>query len=103
MGNLNFSPIMLALGNGSYGKLLKTYYAKQQDSGTETSSKEKQIGQCSRQNLGREENPKVSKEVQEANANLTTGLSNLRNSVSALQRTVRRIRIRKMDRAQRIK
>ncbi|EOS29565.1 hypothetical protein C807_02803 [Lachnospiraceae bacterium 28-4] len=85
MGNLNFLSDYASIRNGSYGKLLKTYYAKQQDSGTETSSKESRSGSVLDRILEEKKNPKVSKEVQEANANLTTGLSNLRNSVSALQ------------------
>lgn len=44
MGNLNFLSDYASIRNGSYGKLLKTYYAKQQDSGTETSSKESRSG-----------------------------------------------------------
>ncbi len=85
MGNLNFLSDYASIRNGSYGKLLKTYYAKQQDSGTETSSKESRSGSVLDRILEEKKNPKVSKEVQEANANLTTGLSNLKNSVSALQ------------------
>ena len=35
MGNLNFLSDYASIRNGSYGKLLKTYYNKAKDSGTE--------------------------------------------------------------------
>ena len=66
MGNLNFLSDYASIRNGSYGKLLKTYYAKQQDSGTETSSKESRSGSVLDRILEEKKNPKVSKEVQEA-------------------------------------
>lgn len=85
MGNLNFLSDYASIRNGSYGKLLKTYYAKKQDSGTEGSSKQSRSGDVLDKILEQKKNPKVSKDVQEANANLTTGLSTMRTSVSALQ------------------
>lgn len=85
MGNLNFLSDYASIRNGSYGKLLKTYYAKKQDSGTEGSSKPSRSGDVLDKILEQKKNPKVSKDVQEANANLTTGLSTMRTSVSALQ------------------
>ena len=85
MGNLNFLSDYASIRNGSYGKLLKTYYAKKQDSGTEGSSKQSRSGDVLDRILEEKKNPKVSKDVQEANANLTTGLSTMRTSVSALQ------------------
>lgn len=85
MGNLNFLSDYASIRNGSYGKLLKTYYAKKQDSGTEGSSKQSRSGDVLDRILEQKKNPKVSKDVQEANANLTTGLSTMRTSVSALQ------------------
>lgn len=85
MGNLNFLSDYASIRNGSYGKLLKTYYAKKQDSGTEGSSKKSGSSNVLDRILEEKKNPKVSKDVQEANANLTTGLSNLKTSVSALQ------------------
>ena len=39
MGNLNFLSDYASIKNGSYGKLMKTYYGTTQDSGTGTSSK----------------------------------------------------------------
>lgn len=85
MGNLNFLSDYASIRNGSYGKLLKTYYSKAQDSGTETSSKQSRTGDVLDRILEEKKNPKVSKDVQEANANLTAGLSNMKTSVSALQ------------------
>lgn len=85
MGNLNFLSDYASIRNGSYGKLLKTYYAKKQDSGTEGSSKQSRSGDVLDRILEQKKNPKISKDVQEANANLTTGLSTMRTSVSALQ------------------
>ena len=85
MGNLNFLSDYASIRNDSYGKLLKTYYAKKQDSGTEESSKQSRSGDVLDRILEEKKNPKVSKDVQEANANLTTGLSTMRTSVSALQ------------------
>ena len=85
MGNLNFLSDYASIRNGSYGKLLKTYYAKKQDSGTEGSSSQSRSGDVLDRILEEKKNPKVSKDVQEANANLTAGLSTMRTSVSALQ------------------
>ena len=85
LGNLNFLSDYASIRNGSYGKLLKTYYNKVQNSGTETSSKQSRTGDVLDRILEEKKNPKVSKEVKEANANLTAGLSNMKTSVSALQ------------------
>ena len=85
MGNLNFLSDYASIKNGSYGKLMKTYYAKAQDSGTTGSSSKSRSNDVLERILEEKKNPKVSKDVQEANANLTTGLSSLKNSVSALQ------------------
>lgn len=85
MGNLNFLSDYASIRNGSYGKLLKTYYAKKQDSGTEGTGAKSESSNVLDRILEEKKNPKVSKDVQEANANLTTGLSNLKTSVSALQ------------------
>lgn len=85
MGNLNFLSDYASIRNGSYGKLLKTYYNKAKDSGTEASSKQSSSGNVLDKILEAKKNPKVSKDVQEANANLTTGLSTMKNTVAALQ------------------
>ena len=85
MGNLNFLSDYASLKNGSYGKLMKTYYNKVQNSDTEGTSKKSSSSTVLDRILDEKMHPKVSKEVQEANANLVTGLSNMRSSVSALQ------------------
>lgn len=84
MGNLNFLSDYASIKNGSYGKLMKTYYGTKQDSSTGSSSS-KSSSNVLDKILEEKKNPKVSKDVQEANAKLTTGLSSLSSSVSALQ------------------
>lgn len=73
--------------NGSYGKLMKAYYAeaKSSSSGTTSTGKKSNSSNVLDKILEEKRNPKVSKEAQKANAELTTGLSYLKNSVSALQ------------------
>lgn len=87
MGNLNFLSDYASIKNGSYGKLMKNYYNKvlNSDSNTEGTSTKRGSGNVLDKILDEQMHPKVSKDTQEANANLTTGLSNIRNSVSALQ------------------
>lgn len=73
--------------NGSYGKLMKAYYAeaKSSSSGTTSTGKKSNSSNVLDKILEEKRNPKVSKEAQKANAELTTGLSYLKNSVSTLQ------------------
>ncbi|MDE7222530.1 MAG: hypothetical protein K2O34_01960 [Acetatifactor sp.] len=74
--------------NGSYGKLMKAYYAdagSTQTSGTTTASKRSNKSNVLDRILEEKKNPTVSKEAQKANAELTTGLSSLKTSVSTLQ------------------
>lgn len=85
MGNLNFLSDYASIKNGSYGKLMKAYYGAGQSSVTAESSKKSGSTTVLDKILEEKKNPKVSKDVQKANANLTTGLSSLRSSVSALQ------------------
>lgn len=82
--NLNFLSDYASIKNGSYGKLMKAYYAEQKSGaasgGTKRSSKN------ILQKLEEEKkHPKVSKDVQQANSDLTSGLSSLKGSLSALQ------------------
>ncbi len=84
LGNLNFLSDYASIKNGSYAKLMKSYYGTKQSSAAE-SGKKSSSGNVLEKILEEKKNPKVSKDVQEANANLTTGLSNLKTSVSALQ------------------
>ena len=85
MGNLNFLSDYASIKNGSYGKLMKTYYGTGLDAGKVSSGKKYSSNNVLDKILDEKKNPKVSKEAQEANANLTTGLSSLKTSVSALQ------------------
>lgn len=74
-----------AIKNGSYKRLLKSYYGSEQSSGTSSSSKSRKSSNMIDKILEEKRNPKVSKDVQEANSNLTAGLSTLKSSVSMLQ------------------
>lgn len=74
-----------SIKNGSYGKLLKAYYGTAQTSDTTTTSGKSSSDNILNKILEERRNPKVSEDVQEANANLTTGLSSLTSSVSTLQ------------------
>ena len=73
--------------NGSYAKLMKAYYAeaKSSSSGTSSTGKKSKSSNVLDKLLEEKRNPKVSKEAQKANAELTTGLSYLKSSVSTLQ------------------
>ena len=93
LGNLNFISDYASIKNGSYGKLMKAYYGTAQSSSTsssatassENSSSKSRTSNVLERILEEKKNPKVSKETQEANAKLTTGLSDLRTSISALR------------------
>ncbi|GFI03180.1 MAG: hypothetical protein HFI44_06640 [Lachnospiraceae bacterium] len=85
MGNLNFLSDYASIKNGSYGKLMKSYYGVSQSSSTTASSKKYSSNNVLERILEEKKNPKVSKDVQKANGNLTMGLSSLKSSVSALQ------------------
>ncbi len=83
-GNLNFFSDYASIKSGSYGRLMKAYYGRQ-DSGTTANGTKTNTSNVLDRILEERKHPKVSKEVQEANSNLTTGISNLKKSVSALQ------------------
>ncbi len=86
IGNQNFFADYASIRNGSYARLMKAYYGKGTSSSTSTSGSRSSSGNnILEQILEERRNPKVSKEVQEANSNLTTSLSSLNKSVSALQ------------------
>jgi len=85
VGSSNFLTDYAAIKNGSYGKLMKSYYGTVKSSGTGAAGKSGSSSNIIDKILEEKKHPKVSKEAQEANANLTTGLSNLKTSVSALQ------------------
>ncbi|MDE5803122.1 MAG: hypothetical protein K2I22_09440 [Lachnospiraceae bacterium] len=93
LGNLNFLSDYTSIKNGSYGKLMKAYYGSSQSSSvsaTSTSSAESTSKSRTSNMLDRileeKRNPKVSKDTQEANAKLTSGLSNLNTSLSTLRK-----------------
>lgn len=87
MGNLNFLSDYASIRNGSYGKLMKAYYGTGQASGTSGTSGS--TGRSSYNILEKMEqekrNPKVSKDIQEANTSLRSGLGALKNSIATLQ------------------
>lgn len=85
MGNLNFLSDYASIKNGSYGKLMKSYYGTGLSSSTGAASKKYSSGGVLEKILEEKKNPKVSKDVQKANASLTTGITSLKSSVSALQ------------------
>ena len=74
-----------SIKNGSYGKLMKSYYGSVKNSSSASTSTKNSSGNMLDRILEEKKNPKVSKDVQKANANLTAGLSNMKTSVSALQ------------------
>ncbi len=95
LGNLNFISDYASIKNGSYGKLMKAYYGAGQSStssvGSTAASSGEKSGRTRTSNvleriLEEKKNPKVSKETQEANAKLTTGLSDLKTSLSTLRK-----------------
>lgn len=86
-GSGNFFADYANIKNGSYRKLMKTYYGKVQNSSTgKTSSTGRRTDNILDKLLEEKRNPTVSKGVQESNAKLTTGLSSLKGAVSALQK-----------------
>ncbi|MDE6064760.1 MAG: hypothetical protein K2G20_09305 [Lachnospiraceae bacterium] len=91
LGNLNFISDYASIKNGSYAKLMKAYYGSSQSSSVsatasgESSSKSRTSNVLDRI-LQEKRNPKVSKDTQEANAKLTSGLSNLNTSLSTLRK-----------------
>ncbi len=85
MGNLNFLSDYASIKNGSYAKLMKTYYGTGLNSSTVSADRKSNSSNVLDKILEEKKNPKVSKEAQEANAKLTTGLASLKTSVSTLQ------------------
>lgn len=85
--NQNFLADYASIKNGSYGRLMKAYYG----SGLSASGNSVSSSTGSRSSnvlekiLEERRNPKVSEEVQEANASLAGDISVLKNSVSVLR------------------
>ena len=85
-GSSNFLADYASIKSGSYKRLMKSYYGIGSSSSTSATGKSGSSGGYVLDKILEERrNPKVSKEAQEANENLTTGLSNLNKSVSALR------------------
>lgn len=84
-GNLNYLSDYASIKSGSYAKLMKAYYGTGQSSAATSTGTKSSSGYVLDKILEERRNPKVSEDVQEANSNLTTGLSSLNKSVSALQ------------------
>ena len=85
VGSSNFLTDYASIKNGSYGKLMRSYYGTVKSSATSGSNSSSSSKYVVDRILEEKRNPKVSKDTQEANASLTTGLSNLKTSVSTLQ------------------
>ena len=84
-GNLNFISDYASIKNGSYGKLMKAYYGGAGSSYSASSGTKAKTNNVLDKILEEKKNPKVSKETQEANSNLTSGISSLKNTVTTLQ------------------
>ena len=87
LGNLNFLSDYASIKNGSYSKLMKAYYGMGQSisSGTTSSDRKSSKGNVLDKILEEKMHPKVSKEVQKANKDLSAGLSSLNSAVSTLR------------------
>lgn len=83
--NLNFLSDYASIKNGSYGKLMKAYYGTEQSAGAATGRKRSSEKNILKKMEEEKRNPRVSKDVQTANSNLTSGLSSLKSSISKLQ------------------
>jgi Flagellar hook-associated protein 2 C-terminus. len=84
-GNMNYLSDYASIKSGSYGRLMKAYYGRGQNSSTTASGSSSSTSNVLERILEERRNPKVSEEVKEANANLVTGISTLKSSVSTLQ------------------
>ncbi len=86
MANQNFYADYASIRNGSYGRLLRAYYGKGQSSSSSSAGTKNNSKNILDKLLEEKKNPTVSKEVQEANSKLTSSLSSLNKSVTALQK-----------------
>lgn len=87
LGNLNFLSDYASIKNGSYSRLMKAYYGTGQgmNTGSSLSSGKGSTTNILDKLLEEKMHPKVSKEVQKANTELTAGLSSLNSAVSTLR------------------
>lgn len=74
-----------SIKNGTYGRLMRSYYGTSQSSGIASSGRKSSSSNIIDKIFEEKRNPKVSKDVQEANSNLISGLSTMKSSVAALQ------------------
>lgn len=76
-----------AIKNGTYKKLLKSYYSSLEENSGSTTSKSRRRGSNNIIDKLIQEKmyPTVSKETEKANSDLTSGINNLKSSVSTLQ------------------
>ncbi len=84
-GSTNFLADYASLKSGSYGRLMKAYYGTGQSSSSTANGVGTRTSNVLDQILEERKNPKVSEDVKEANANLTTGISNMKKTVATLQ------------------
>ena len=85
-GNLNFLSDYAAIKNGSYGRLMKTYYGSASSSSSTSYGTRTNTNNVLDKIFEEKRNPTVSKEAQEANSNLTSGIASLKNTVATLQK-----------------
>lgn len=89
-GSSNFLSDYASIKNGSYGRLMKSYYGSA--TGSSASSKASGSTKTSKNNvldkiLEERRNPKVSEDVAKANSDLSIGISALKSTVGTLQNT----------------
>ncbi len=84
-GNSNWFSDWSSLRNGSYRRLMKSYYGNIGGSGSSVSGTTTSTSNVLDRILEERKNPQVSEEVQKANSSLTAGIAPLKNSVQALQ------------------
>ena len=85
-GNLNFLSDYAAIKNGSYGRLMKTYYGSASSPSSTSYGTRTNTNNVLDKIFEEKRNPTVSKEAQEANSNLTSGIASLKNTVATLQK-----------------
>lgn len=81
----NFLADYASIKSGSYAKLMKAYYGTGHTASTGSASAKSDSRNTLDKILEEKKNPTVSKEVQEANSQLTAGIPKLKSAVSALQ------------------
>ena len=75
-----------SLSSGTYKRLLKSYFSSQSADGTTSTQKTHTYNNIIDQLIQEKMYPTLSEKAQEANSNLTSGLTSLNSSVSALQK-----------------